>query len=297
MYYVVLTTFAPEVLGPFNFPKAIELMELAQAHHPNSCLFTYFYGRYYRQVRELDKSAEYFETIFSAKEPEATELADVCWTAMSRVASYELGLTFLFQLEFAKAEKHFGILADTGYWSPATLKYMQAACLEAIGKLDEAAKAYKQVTGLITRRFGGKVIASERYVLKRASRKVKGSWLPALELMAIWNGYTCMPLHLIQKCMEVTEKALQVGMLPEWLWIKGLLHKELAEYDAALETFNYHHTYYSDVVNGNNDCGLFLLPFIKYEEGVIYWLQNNMEAAKQKWNSASSHSGYLFEYR
>src|SRR5262249_8460869 len=51
--------------------------------------------------------------------------------------------------------------------SPITCRYLQAVCLEAAGDAAGAAEAYRKVEEITVRRYGGRVVSSEQYVLRK----------------------------------------------------------------------------------------------------------------------------------
>lgn len=274
-YHTYLVSFAPEVLGPTSYEASQKFLDMAKQTHPNGAFFAFMEGRALRNQRKLDDAIIAFQLTRSMRPADIdSDLTVACWDAICNLAHYELGLTFLFKLEFEQAAMHFGILSDTGYWSPATCRYLQAVCIEAAG--GDASKLFSSVKSLVQRKYGGRVINSEEYAMLYAEQSSDG-WRRVLEVIAIWNGFPCMPETQRKICAEKVQ-----GLL----WVQALLYKEEKNLEKAVEILT--------PLAQNSD---FVGSFSLYELGVIAWLQNERDLATEHWKTALERSGYFFEIR
>ncbi|KAI8050882.1 hypothetical protein BDF22DRAFT_693816 [Syncephalis plumigaleata] len=306
-YYAALVPFAPEVLEPINGQKADKYIEYANTHYPGSPFYGVLIARYARQRRQLDKAVEDLTAISNVpwterKHYKSTPLALKSWEALYHLCSYELGMTELYRLNFAKAAEHYKNLAEVQYWSQTTCRYLQAVCMEAAGDVEGAELAFKQVKEIPLRKYNGRVISSDQYVLRKAKardeNKQRGierdSWRSVLEVIVIWNGHTCMQRGQIEKCRDWAEEALKTASGDDrgvTLWISGCMLKELGEYDQADERL-------SQAIKCKMHLDTLVGPFARYEQGVVAWLRGNKEAAKKHWSKAQTESsGYTFEFR
>ncbi len=153
-------------------------------------------------------------------------------------------------LEWDKAANLFEKLANNNYWSKAFYVFAQATCnciffivqmflvaltVEDIsGNKEKGIELYKTVPTLVVRKYGGRILGVEQYVLRKVKmytelyvffkgREQKENYdslflcftrnfelgnLPALELIYIWNGFYCMPFSLLEKCLVFADEDL-----------------------------------------------------------------------------------------
>ncbi|KAI9591963.1 hypothetical protein BDF19DRAFT_453182 [Syncephalis fuscata] len=292
-FYAALTPFAPEVLEPIYGRKADEYIVYAQKHYPGSSLYGILIARYARQRRNLEQAVNDLTAISDVPWTEterfkSTPLALKSWEALYHLCAYELGMTELYRLNFAKAAEHYKKLAEVHYWSQITCRYLQAVCMEAAGDLEGAETAYNQVKEISVRKYSGRVISSDQYVLRKLKMREESikkgveqdSWRRALEQ--------------IERCRDWAERALETATGDDrvvTLWISGCMLKELGELDKADEQLRQ-----AGRIKMQNDT--LVGPFARYERGVVAWLRGNKEDAKKHWDKAQAESNdYNFEFR
>jgi tetratricopeptide (TPR) repeat protein len=172
IFYSSLTAFAPEVLGPAYCKKAEEYTQYAETHYYGSPFFRSLMARNQRQQRKLDEAIKNFEII--AKVPQdddpnhkITPLSRAAWGAQHHLCVYELAMTELYRFNFAQAAKYYEELAEARYWSPITCRYLQAACLDALGDTDAANEAYRKILEIPVHKRAGRMLSSEDYVYRK----------------------------------------------------------------------------------------------------------------------------------
>jgi tetratricopeptide (TPR) repeat protein len=321
-YHTYLTSFAPEILAINSLPAADSYLDLASKQYHGGAAFAFMRGRARRLERKLPEAVWSFEDAFTSRQAGVVEnvLSKSGWEGIQRMSEYELGLTHLFMLNFKAAATHFSRLADADFWSPATCRYMEAACLEAHGELQQARIRYMDAPSLVVRQYGGRTISVEEYILRKTKRysddtettddesddseaheayhQDKPTWLPVLELIALWNGFTCMPPETIEKCraqvLKLTPNADE--MKDEHIvldWIHACLLKELKQYAQARELLE-------NILEAEHliQHEHFVKAYASYELGVIGWLEHDWTRAREHWTKArDDYTGYEFENR
>ncbi|RKP25256.1 outer membrane protein Iml2/Tetratricopeptide repeat protein 39 [Syncephalis pseudoplumigaleata] len=304
-FYAALTPFAPEVLEPIYGEKADKYIAYALEHYPDSPLYGVLVARHARQQRDLEKAVRDLTRISDVPWAEherfkSTPLALKAWEALYHLCSYELGMTELYRLNFAQAAEHYRKLAEVRYWSQITCRYLQAVCMEAAGDAEGADLAYSQIKEISVRKYSGRVISSDQYVLRKVKmrdedrRRGRDSWRGALEVLVIWNGHTCMRREQLERCRDWAEEALKTAKGDDrgvTLWISGCILKELGELDKAEKRLH-------QAVRSKMHHDTLVGPFARYEQGVVAWLRGDKETAKKHWNKAQAEShDYNFEFR
>jgi len=173
-YHAILPAF-------FSIPQEreqhIECAErvLATLHemYPGSFFLSYYKGRLQRLKRDLPGSIEWF-----IKLEEGLRLTpNSKFFKMRHAWLYELGVSYMLELEWEAAEKYWAELEKDCVWSRAFFAYMHGVCLSMNGKDKHAADQFAKVPGLLRGKISGRVLAEEQYV----SRKVKDHALDTLE--------------------------------------------------------------------------------------------------------------------
>ncbi|KAF9159155.1 hypothetical protein DFQ26_006851 [Actinomortierella ambigua] len=302
-YYTILAGFAPNVLGDRNIPLADKCLDDALKTYKESAFFLYFAGRNNRLKGEIDESTAAFELASSKATPEWGQ-------ELQRLCDYELGLNYAIKLEWTKAMPYFERLAQENYWSTAFFLYFKAACLENAGRRDEALKTYQLIPGLMNRKFGGRTIQVELYVLRKIKLFESNGFLtnlPALEILLIWNTFSSMTRANLEICLSQVEKQIGLTRTTTTLdtvvvlkTIRGSILHQLGRHKEADDCLKW-------VVELNPTRiqeEKWVLPFACWEAGNGYWMQDKDVAgdgrwkrAKAMWDKAMTFTGYEFEFR
>ncbi|KAI8353562.1 hypothetical protein B0O80DRAFT_386903 [Mortierella sp. GBAus27b] len=303
-YYTILAGFAPSVLGPTNIPLADKILNEALKDHKESAFFLYFEGRNGRLKRTIDESSAAFKLASSkATEEWGSELQRLC--------DYELGLNCAIVQQWTEAAVYFDKLATENYWSKAFFLYFKAAALEAGGDKKQAVAIYQLIPGLVGRKFGGRTIMVEQYV----TRKVKmfeqsafeETYLPALEILLIWNAFASMTdqiltAYLDQVDAQISQHRGKSRMDPVAVLktIKGTILHQLGRHKEGAECLNW----VIDLPATKIVDEKWVVPFACWEAGVGAWMEDQSlkgdgkwTRAKALWDKAGSYSGYEFEFR
>ncbi|RKP14451.1 hypothetical protein BJ684DRAFT_15224 [Piptocephalis cylindrospora] len=321
VYYIMLTSFCPEILAPKNLPRIQSLLKETKERYPEGVIFAYFHGRQDRQERRLDAAIQAFTSIMTRRDEKVdktagseSDLSLACWKAIGHMCEYDLALTYMYALKFREAAQTFRQISESGYWSPGTLRYLEAVCWDAAGDWEKAQKAYEEAPQLVTRTFGGRVISSERYILNRCElyRRQKNpdgpdtlhAWEAALEVIGIWNGFGCMEPSGIQWCWDRVQTLEKEGSGEGKIggggdegvvgWVRGILQRERGDLVGAAGTL------VSVVQKGCQRKGdAFVQAFAAYDRAIVAYLAGEKDAAKT-WMIRAGHEGgseHFFEYR
>lgn len=321
--YVHLPSFVP-ILLPKYLPLAKDMLTASLAQYPGSAMHLWLAGRTHRLSRSLKESNESFLqaiAVLDSNNNNIPQLKDLCY--------YDLGLNHLWLLEWDEAANYFETLAKNNYWSKAFYVYAQAVCLYMKGNKEEAITLFNSIPALVVRKYGGRTLGVEQYVLRKLKMYTELQFelgnLPALEMIYIWNGFYCMPVPLLEKCLNLvaadhskwethnktghdqTEEEsedeesgdeaeglpYQDDILALILLIKAAISQSLGEskYEDAMNALQFV-CHESDVEEDT-----FILPFAHYELGMFHFLHHNLEDAKSAFRKAREFSKYNFEYR
>lgn len=172
----------------------------------------YYKGRLQRLKRDLPGSIEWF-----IKLEEGLRLTpNSKFFKMRHAWLYELGVSYMLELEWEAAEKYWAELEKDCVWSRAFFAYMHGVCLSMNGKDKHAADQFAKVPGLLRGKISGRVLAEEQYV----SRKVKDHALDTLEgvksiqarisgveFLYLWNSFPQMPHDKLERVVQIIEEA------------------------------------------------------------------------------------------
>lgn len=300
MFHSLLVSFAPS-FSLDSLDKMKVLLNNALTQYPSSSFFHLVSGRYLRAQRLLSASFEAFQK------------AAVCppsWPELSSFSYYEIGLNKLFSLDWRGAIVEFDKLIDNGYWSKALFIYLKAACHIELNELDQANELLIQVESASQRKFGGRTISVEQFVLRKVKTYLKDPEnglliLPGLEIIAIWNGFSCMPQEYLIKAKQMVEDAflkankdvtyeLADQRLSLLHFLKATILREIpSERQAAKDSFKWIFDHPKSVGEDT-----YIVPFALYEAGVLAFEENSIDTCRKYLESARDHStDFNFEYR
>eukprot|EP00026_Physarum_polycephalum_P004449 Phypoly_transcript_04468.p1 GENE.Phypoly_transcript_04468~~Phypoly_transcript_04468.p1 ORF type:complete len:714 (+),score=163.39 Phypoly_transcript_04468:74-2143(+) len=328
--YVHLPSFVP-ILLPKYLPLAQEMITASLVQYPGSAMHLWLAGRTHRLSRALKESNESFIHAISALDSNANnipQLKDLCY--------YDLGLNHLWLLEWEQAADYFQKLAKNNYWSKAFYVYAEAVCVYMKGNKEEAKTLFNSVPSLVVRKYGGRTLGVEQYVLRKVKMYTQLKYdlgcLPALEMIYIWNGFYCMPLPLLEKCLDLVNVDLNRAENSEKGKGQESSHEEKSEEGSegdesgedsddevqhqediqallllikAVISQNLGETKYDDAMKSlefvcresHIEEDTFIKPFAYYELGMLHYFKKNLEEAKASFRKAREFSKYNFEYR
>lgn len=269
-YYILLTSYVPQVLTKELIQPAIECLLEAQKDYPNSAFFLYFAGRVSRLARNTPLSTQSFAYTFEVSQGDWAE------TTIGHLATFEIAFNAAMELDWSSAAMRI-LELNSKYNSPAFLKFFYGACMEMMGNRTEAILAFAEAPGLIDKNRNSE---PEMYVKNRvAFFEVSGYQdldfsLPALEILLTWNVFPCMSDAMLEKCLELIDGTLE-----------KIYEREKLEYDlrkVELVPSNAAPDYY-------DQRGILLLmkasvlnALQRYSEGIVHinWLVDNKDRFK-----------------
>jgi tetratricopeptide (TPR) repeat protein len=209
---------APDFLKEDNIPKSLALVEKCLSQYPNNLLFLNVKAKSFRASRDPISAATIFESISATETP---------WPQIRNLSFFDLGITFSINLQFEKALMCFEKLLQEHHWSKSLYSYFCAVMCDMIpGQEKEAIKYYRQIPQLVRKRMNGKPVPLEMFAVakeRQVEQQIKRieelglvafkshSYLPGLEYLYLWNGFSCMDLSTIHNSWEllkVTEEHL-----------------------------------------------------------------------------------------
>jgi len=298
----VIPGVAP-ILIPSELPKALAILEEARAKYPRSCIHAHLAGRLARIQRDTVGARAHFEMAL-AEQKELPQL--------KHVVIYDLAWNDYLELNFEQAAERFGFLLEENKWSKCFCRYLEGTALEMAGHKARAVECYKAAPALSTKKFGGKRIPQEQFVLRKVAMFEEDGWdtiLPGLELMVLSNMYTQMAPAAVAHFLALADARLAAltatgEQSPDrlaviWL-LTACLHKELGHFDEAAGLFRKIYDI-SDDIEGNT----FAVPYALFEHGCMLAVKGNEEESLERLKEAHSmlmtakedYKDYNFEVR
>ncbi|ORX46734.1 hypothetical protein DM01DRAFT_1293537 [Hesseltinella vesiculosa] len=313
-YYVILTSFAPQLLTQELVQPAIECLLDAQQTYPNSAFFLYFAGRVSRLAKNLPLSTQSFVYTF--------EVSQGAWaeTTIGHLAVFEIALNCAMGMDWVNAASRLKDLQNK-HTSPTFVKYFYGACMEMLGNRTEAILSFAEAPKLIDKK---KKTQMETFVARRVEFFEQSGYqdmdfsLPALEILALWNCFPTMPESSLEQCLVLVDRTLEAiydrekqeyeirvielapdAPVPDYydqrgtlLVMKSSILNALGRYREAIVHLNWvidhrEHVKYSK----------WIVPFAYWEAGINLWSNDDFKRARALWEQALTFSGYDFEYR
>ncbi|KAI8977628.1 hypothetical protein BDF20DRAFT_875939 [Mycotypha africana] len=216
-YYVLLTSYAPQILVREFIQPAIECLLDAQQNYANSAFFLFFAGRVSRLARNIPLSTQSFSYMHEVTQGDWAE------TTLGRLATYEMAVNAAMGLDWASAAARADEL-QSSYNAPAYLKFFYGACMEMMsGKRTEAILAFAEARQLMDKKRHSE---PEQYVANRVAFFELSGYqdlefsLPALELLFTSNAFPCMAPACLEQCLTTVDETLN-----------ALHEREQLEYD------------------------------------------------------------------
>ncbi|ORX51288.1 hypothetical protein DM01DRAFT_1324416 [Hesseltinella vesiculosa] len=319
-YYTVLTSFAPQLYTRDLIESAMECLNEAQKQHPRSCFFLFFAAQLSRNTRNIPLSNQAFQLAAEASKGEWAE------QSMKHLTDHEVALNDCIQLNWEAASAEFTKLEQKGYWSPAFSKYMVGACHEMLGQRTEAILAFAEVSQLIQRNVMVKqqLFYVDAYLQRKITQYQQDGYqhmdlyLPALEILLIWNAMSFMETDSLLACLNIVQHALD--MIYEREKVEhGLRMKELIP-KASPPNYSAHRAVLlllkASILNslGKPEESVthlnwvldhkhllkqdqWVVPFTYWEAGITCWQIGDRSKSKQLWEQAATYRQYDFEHR
>ncbi|KAI8336682.1 hypothetical protein BC941DRAFT_353711 [Chlamydoabsidia padenii] len=313
-YYVILTSFAPQLLTQELVQPAIECLLDAQQSYPNSAFFLYFAGRVSRLAKNLPLSTQSFVYTY--------EVSQGAWaeTTMGHLATLEIAFNCAMALDWSSTSERISDLQDKHH-SPAFMKYFYGACMEMMGNRTEAILAFAEAPKLMDKK---KKSQMEQYVTRRVDFFEQSGYqdmdfsLPALEILAMWNCFPSMTEQALEQCLVLIDGTLESiyerekqeyeirvielapnAPVPDYydqrgtlLVMKSSILNSLNRPKDAIVHLNWVIDHKEHIKHSK-----WIVPFAYWESGITLWALDEYKRARALWEQALSFSGYDFEYR
>jgi tetratricopeptide (TPR) repeat protein len=312
-FYQMKSSFVPHIYNPLVIPDAKKLIAECAERHPKSAIHLLLAGRILRCEKNTESSKQMFKRAYEAQN---------YWRELRLFAQYELGLTCTFELDWAGAAKYMETLYEASYWSKAFYAYFYAVCLDTYASTTDnpeerqsnkakAIELYEKIPSLVARKYGGRTLAVEQYVLRKCKiyqkHDYKHTFLPILELMGVWNAFGFMHSSVLTKLKPFVEGAIQqiqqlakqdvftenesIERAAPLRLVLGVIHRELKEYAQAEKEFE-------TILSIDYKTEKMVSPFAQYEYGIMEYLRNNKKQAKKRFQKArEAYKDYNFEIR
>ncbi|KAI9142872.1 outer membrane protein Iml2/Tetratricopeptide repeat protein 39 [Paraphysoderma sedebokerense] len=314
-YDTIISSFAPTIVGPALVASAIESLQTALNRYPNSSFHLLLMGRVLRIGKRLDLSTTYLNQSQEAQNE---------WKELHSLNDYEIALNHLMSLNWEKAIERFEKLKKGTYWSTSFFTFALGSCYEMLSLSlsssnpelskqhhEKATELFKAAPGYVNRKFGGRVVSVEQYVIRKVKLfeqdDFKKTMVPGLELVYLWNGYTSMDTPTLRASFDIVDPMIKLyetlnsettdayyydrlGILK---LIRAAIYEELGEYEVAerdlLSVFDNEKKMKEEK---------WVMPFGTYQMGVLTARRGDLEEAK-KWlaKARDKYSDYNLEFR
>ncbi|KAJ3128165.1 Tetratricopeptide repeat protein 39B [Nowakowskiella sp. JEL0407] len=203
VFYGILSSFVPAILGPMQIPKADSILAIELERHPNSTIHLYEAGRVYRVKKDLKKSTEFFVKSIQVQD---------FWKEVHYLSYYELAMNAALELEWDSAYLYMDKLFEENSWSKAYYCYKMACCKVMLNQREEAQELFKEVPSLVTRTYAGRTLHVEQYVSRKAKKYIQTNFAtvmrPGFDLILIWNGFCFMSEQNLKTVLAEVENIL-----------------------------------------------------------------------------------------
>ncbi|KAI9598448.1 hypothetical protein BDF19DRAFT_235004 [Syncephalis fuscata] len=297
-------SFAPSLEN--NLKEAGELITRMRDRYPNGRLWRLMEGKLCRVRSDLPRAAELFhrEHVPDDGTP-ATR-----WAQLEHLMDYEFAWCSILIGNYQMGGDLFGSLTTSTNWSRAFYAYLQTVCLFAVGDTEQAINVLALVPSLLKKRFGGRLIPAEQYVLRK-HKQIMDNPPPAnkpwrnlvLELVYIWNGFHQLDTNSRAQALEHLKEAESAARTSDEKTVIRValssLLRENGDLDAATEML--------DHIDENIKDDRYAVIFSWYERAVIACYRANnasSSSANQQWTEvelwlkrATDADGYDFDNR
>ncbi|KAF7660432.1 hypothetical protein LDENG_00281960 [Lucifuga dentata] len=274
--------------GEGNLTEAEALLEPYTEKFPNGALILFYTARIALLKGNFTFAQEKFLACIAAQQE---------WRQIHHLCYWELMWAYSFEQNWREAYRYADLLCKESKWSQAIYVFQKAAILsmlpeEEVNKLGEnVVDLFRQVDGLRLT-IAGKSIPTEKFAAKKAQRYSSSNpvklVIPALEMMYVWNGFTIVGkrpelTENILMTLEKAEEKLRDESNPSEYHLddhcviqllKGLCLRQLGRLVQAESCFTYVISSESNLKHDN-----YLVPFTKYELGLLYKQKGDTEKA------------------
>lgn len=210
-YYGLFSSFAPIFLRPSQIGHAQRVARRAAELYPTSLLHKYVGARIKRLGGDVEGCIADLEDMERRTEASPDSKSKF---AAQHLSFYELGISYAFQCQWQRAREFIQRLIGQNYWSSAFCHYYVASCYAMEGDSEHAKVYFERAPEQVKRKFGGKVIAVEQFVLKKCAAFKSEDYAsldlttPLLELLYIWNCFPSFSATALQYVIDHTSSII-----------------------------------------------------------------------------------------
>eukprot|EP01065_Artemidia_motanka_P033205 TRINITY_DN4017_c0_g1_i1.p1 TRINITY_DN4017_c0_g1~~TRINITY_DN4017_c0_g1_i1.p1 ORF type:complete len:841 (+),score=319.60 TRINITY_DN4017_c0_g1_i1:74-2524(+) len=286
-HYITGASFSP-IAAPACLPAAEEVLRQAAERWPRSCIFDTLMGRVRRLQRD---TAGAIELLRRAREGHTGDFSQ-----LTHFSLYEEVWCHCFDQNGAEALALIQRLQEESSWSKAFYAFWRGCCVYQSAGPEAAREAWELAPTLVVRKYAGKTVSVEQYVLRKCKVWTK-FWggvppvCPLLELVMLFNGCVQLPVQHLAKLQGDAAAAaarLDASDAPEAAeqgavahLISATLLREQGEVRAARAEFEKLASQWMD----GKKCKLKeerqVMPFALFEHACLEYQDGNRAKAKQ----------------
>eukprot|EP00835_Amoeboradix_gromovi_P006689 NODE_845_length_3752_cov_0.184780.p1 type:complete len:545 gc:universal NODE_845_length_3752_cov_0.184780:1606-3240(+) len=293
----ILLSFAPGTQLEVQCVEMQKRLDENLSQYPDSVFFLILSSRFLRSKRKLNEAAAILSRAIDVQDE---------WIGIKCLCKFELCMTLLFKGEYVKAQKMAETLLGETFWSKAFFCYLQGACADMDEDVIEKSNHYAESLSFITRKFGGKTIAIEQFVLKRVAwmervgNDERKAILPALEIVYLFLGFSFLNLKELESGLALVTNKL--SDYPKSNHLNLLKFALIRNINIIKKTYDLSCLKYIEEIE--NDEMDWIKPFSVFEQAQMhvdaYLITKSkiyLTRAKELLNQAGEFTGYILEFR
>jgi len=268
-----------------DFGESEEIIHKTSVLYPDSVLFLYLFGYFYREHGRVEKAIETFSKI--------QILSQISQLTLDTY--YELGWSYYFQQNWKEASKNFEkfLLENKSPSFGAYCAFQLGVCYEMLQQPKNAKNIFLQVEGLVR-----KFYTFDQFALRKANQYLNKGGISFLECIIIRASLIrqCLKyegalelLNTIDYIMNSDEATTEEKVL--YHYQRGCTLKSMNFIEQAMASFNKVFEL-APLVREE----VYIVPYSHYEVGDILLKENNIDQAKEAFLKAkNSFDNYDFD--
>eukprot|EP00834_Sanchytrium_tribonematis_P004270 NODE_201_length_13147_cov_1.076104.p3 type:complete len:546 gc:universal NODE_201_length_13147_cov_1.076104:195-1832(+) len=303
--HCILMSFAPNTQQPSQVKAMQDRLDICLSKNPDSVFYLIINSRFSRGKRDLKMAASILQKAIDVQDE---------WIGIKLLSEFELCMTNLFLLKFEVVFSMLDKLQKETFWSKAFFTYWKGACLDMQDA--DGMEHYAESLTFITRKFGGKTIAIEQFVMKRVQffqtipQKIRRLYLPGLEIAYLFLGFSFMGKAELEKAIVLIEESLEASKEVTHDCKSHLINHLQLLHCSCVRNINFINQKYDlsklvllEEINDIIDMD-WLKPFSVFEQAQTfvdaYLLKKDkmyLERAQTLLSETANYSGYVLEFR
>lgn len=283
-YHCILPNFIASIEKDREFAQALVQRMLHQ--YPTGAFSLFFVARNYHSEGDVADAIAWYKKSIASQDD---------WTQLHHICYWESAHCHILQFQYVEAAKLVATLSQESRWSKAIYHYLYAIYIYMaleIGEIEEKDEfTYKHVREIMVsipnrlQRIAGKRIPLEKFVARKSRKFIMQSrlFLPAFEVMMIWNLYSIMKTGPLNRVFDLLQREIaQMESIPEEKrhenhfddlflahLLKAIILREKKELVEAIDQFYHVLTLEKKLVLDH-----YLAPYARYELARVYLKAN-----------------------